>query len=212
MKNIAPALISASVFAIAATTSGNAQPADETQSETVDAMLACRSVDDDAQRLACLDAQLAELSQAIDSGRLVIVERSAIRAVERDGFGISLPSVSSLGSLFARSSDEAADEARSVEERTEVQEDGSEVIYAPGGGIEQMRGLPVRSVTTNRAGDLVVTLENGQVWVQSDTTRVRAPRRNEMDGLSASVEDGALSSFFMELSHTSRRFRVRRLQ
>lgn len=212
MKYLAPTSLSAGLIALTCVGQVLAQSPESTSTATVDAMLACRAVIDEAERLACLDEQLSLFASGIESGRLVIVERATIRAVERDGFGIQLPSMAGLGSLFSRSAGGLDHADMPVEERTEILEDGSAVVYASGGGIEQISDLPVRSVTTNRTGNLVVALENGQVWVQSGNERVRAPRRNEMEGLTATIEDGAMTSFFMELSHTSRRFRVRRSQ
>jgi hypothetical protein len=211
MKRFALALLSSSLLGAGWTALGIAQtPGEDEATPTVDALMACRTIEDLEARVACFDERIVAFSAALEDGSLVVVERAAIRAVEREGFGIALPSMSGLRSLFGGS--DQGDAATPAEGQVEVFEDGSEVVYASGGGIEEIRSLPVRSVTTNNAGDLVITLENGQVWLQADSTQIRAPRRNEMDGLTATIQDGALSSFFMELSYSSRRFRVRRLR
>ncbi|MGJ3230386.1 MAG: hypothetical protein ACFE0P_01150 [Oceanicaulis sp.] len=182
------------------------------QPGAVEALLLCRDETEADARLACLDAALAEFDAALETGRLAVVERRQVREVERESFGLTLPSVSGLGTLFARRSRDAApDEPDAAEPETETLEDGAVVVYARDGGVSEIRSLPVAQVTETRAGLLVITLENGQVWRQTSPSMVRTPRRNDLDGLTARIESGVLGAYFMELSHHPRRFRAERV-
>ena len=105
--------------ALALIPAAHAQPVDN--DETVDALLACRDIAEESQRLACLDAGMADFAAAIEEGRLQVVERDAIRAIERESFGLSMPSVAGLGAMF-RGGGEARGEAE-----TETLEDGAVV-------------------------------------------------------------------------------------
>ncbi|PWE16979.1 hypothetical protein DDZ18_09735 [Marinicauda salina] len=185
---------------LAASAAAAAQDLEE--SPTVEALLACRDIADDAERAACLDTQVAAFADAVDSGRLVIVERERVTAVERDSFGISLPSLPGLSGIFARGDGES--------ETVEVQDDGVELVRDRSGEIDELRHLPVDSVRRTRRGDLVVTLENGQVWRQLDSTRIPVPRGSRLDGLTAEIRRASLGSFMMTLSHNPRAFRARR--
>ncbi|MFP4519258.1 MAG: hypothetical protein ACLFQ5_07375 [Oceanicaulis sp.] len=184
-----------------------AQPSPESDSAVVDSLLACSALQDDTARLACQDTALADFSAALDTGRLAVVERSVVREVERESFGLSMPRIAELGGLFRRS-DSDADDGTPEEE---VMADGSVAVLNAAGGIEELRGLGVDRVTVGRDDMLTVHLENGQVWRQTSNRNVRPPRRDDMDDLTASIERGALSSHFLELSHNGRRFRVERI-
>lgn len=177
-----------------------------TESATVEALLACRAIAEAQARTACMDARLADFAAALDEGRLVVVERERIRAVERESFGISLPSMAALSTVFG------GGEAEETVPETETLDDGTTVVYRAGGGVEELRDAPVASVDYNPFGKVVVTLENGQVWQQSDSTRVRRVRPRHMDGLTADITRGLFGSMTMELSHSGPAFKVERLR
>ena len=180
-----------------------------TDSDTLNQLLACRQLTDDAARLACQDEHLANLADATETGRLVVVERQALREVERESFGLNLNSVGRLGGFLRRSENA---EARAASER-ETFADGSVATYDEEGQIESLSGLSVQSVERVR-NKLQVTLSDGQVWAQTDSTQLPGvPRRALRDGLTVDIESGALGSHFMRLSaFPSRRFRAERIR
>ena len=179
-----------------------------TDSETLNRLLACRTLSDDAARLACQDEHLASLAQATETGRVVVVERQALREVERESFGFNLPSVGRLGDFLRRPEREDVAEAE-----TEVLEDGSTATYNDNGSLDRLAGIPVSNVSM-RGGKLRVTLANGQVWAQTDSTRLpRISSRAVREGLTAEIETGLLGAHFMTLSNNERRrFRAERVQ
>jgi len=170
-----------------------------------EALIACRSVESEAERMACLDRELARFAEAVESGRVVVIEREAVRALERESYGITMSGVQRLTGLLRRSG------AQSNEPETETLEDGSQIVYRADGGVDEMRALPVTGVRYDRAGKAVVTLANGQIWVQTDSTSFGRVTRARLDeGLTADLLPGAMGSNFMTLSHHPRRFRVQR--
>ena len=179
-----------------------------TDSETLNRLLACRTLSDDAARLACQDEHLASLAQATETGRVVVVERQALREVERESFGFNLPSVGRLGDFLRRPEREDVAEAE-----TEVLEDGSTATYNDNGSLDRLAGIPVSNVSM-RGGKLRVTLANGQVWAQTDSPRLpRISSRAVREGLTAEIETGLLGAHFMTLSNNERRrFRAERVQ
>ena len=200
--------LAAAIAMLGASAPSLAQDA-QSEPDTLNRLLACRSLSDDAARLACQDEQLAVLAQATESGRIVVVERRALREVERASFGLNLPSVGRLGGILRRND---AGEAAAVAE-VETLEDGSTATYDASGALESLVGVPVSDVSL-RNGMLRVTLGNGQIWAQTDSTRLpRISNRALRDGVTADIETGVLGAHFLRLSnHPSRRFRAERVQ
>ena len=184
----------------------------ETESETLNRLLACQALTDDAARLACQDEHLATLAEATQTGRIVVVERQALRQVERESFGLNLPSVGRLGGFLRRSSSDTAGAEQVAEAETETFEDGSVATYNEEGSLDSLTGLPVEEVETVR-GKLRITLANGQVWAQTDSTRIPTiSNRDVRNGLTAEIETGLMGAHFMTLSNnTRRRFRAERI-
>ena len=59
----------------------------------VQAVIDCQSVVDGVQRLACFDKTVAGMSQAEAKGDLVTIDREQRRAVRRQAFGLTLPTL-----------------------------------------------------------------------------------------------------------------------
>jgi hypothetical protein len=63
------------------------------RAEVLSQLIACRSISDTAQRLACFDQNAASLDAAERSGDVVVVDRAQVRETRRQLFGFSLPDV-----------------------------------------------------------------------------------------------------------------------
>lgn len=98
--------------------------------------------------------------------------------MKRESFGFSIPSLPSLALKKSGAPDKELDEITTN----------------------------VQSVRTDGSGRLRVTLENGQVWVQTDDKGIRAKKAKE-----ARVYSAALGSYKMKLDG-GLAFRVRREQ
>jgi hypothetical protein len=59
----------------------------------VKAVIDCRVITDDPARLACFDKAVAAMSAAEKSGELLTLDREQRRAVRRESFGLTLPSL-----------------------------------------------------------------------------------------------------------------------
>jgi hypothetical protein len=80
-----------------AATGGNAAaapPKPRERAAAVQKLADCRRLPADAERLACYDEAMAALDQAEAKGDIVVVDREQARAVRRQAFGFSLPSLS----------------------------------------------------------------------------------------------------------------------
>jgi hypothetical protein len=170
-------------------------------------LFACQSIADASERLACADAAISGLRTATESGSVVVVNRQQIEAAEqqsygRDGGGFSLADVPSISlpSLTSESED-LADASTST---------NANVVRDEEGQINRIENLPVASLRTNRRGRFVIELENGQVWVQTDSSRIWIPPSVRNGTMSVTVENAALGSHRMQIVGTNRWFRARR--
>lgn len=92
----------------ASTLSMQAAPAQE-RPETLARLMACRSVADNAARLACFDTAAGALDTAERQGEVVVMDRAGVAETRRQLFGFEMPS---LPRLFGP---EAAVEINSIE-------------------------------------------------------------------------------------------------
>lgn len=186
-----------------------AQSPDGGDTAAVDAVLACRDLDGAEAKLACFERSSQALAAALESGRVVVIESPTSRSVDRESFGLSLESISGLGAMFGGGRDRSQANAGPVEQ---IEDDGSVTVYDSSGRLEEARGVPVDRVAYDRVGNMMIYLSDGQVWRQTGSRRISPVNDRDLDGLTATVSRGALSSYFMTLSHSNRRFRAERIQ
>ncbi len=88
----AGSLVAALVIGSAAEAAPAAKPPNRTA--VLQGLLDCRTKTDSAERLACFDAAAARMDQAESKGDIVVVDREQARAVRKQAFGFTLPSLS----------------------------------------------------------------------------------------------------------------------
>lgn len=136
LSKIAIAGVTLAALAAAAATAGTT----EKRPESIDHLLACRSVTDSAQRLACFDKESAGLAGAIDRREVVAVDKEQIQTARRSLFGFTIPKNPILG--FGGKDDDGPRELTST----------------------------IKSAHQTRDGRWVITLPDGAVWIQLDDT------------------------------------------
>ena len=130
----------------------------------LEAVTRCRQITDNAERLACFDASVAKLDEAEAKRDVVIVDREQVKATRRSLFGLALPSFN----LFSG------------------HEDAKDVVT--------QIDAKVANVVANGDGSLVVTLEDGAHWRQTDATLLpRTPRAGDQ----VTIKRAAMGSYQM---------------
>jgi hypothetical protein len=86
-------IFSGAVMALAVAGAAMAAKPAPTTAPAVQAVVDCRRIDDGAQRLACYDAATDVLTKAESSGDLVTLDREQRRAVRKQAFGFTLPTL-----------------------------------------------------------------------------------------------------------------------
>lgn len=85
------------VFFVAQASALAAQPAASQPPAAIGRVVACSSLTDPEQRLACFDREVAAMNQAQRSGDLVAMDRAQVRKTRRSLFGLSLPDLGIFG-------------------------------------------------------------------------------------------------------------------
>jgi hypothetical protein len=97
-------LLITAVFALTLTSSANARgPVATGTPATMQRLLGCRTIQDNAQRLACFDRETAAVDQAIAKKDIVLIDKVRATAAKRSLFGFSVPD---FGGLFGGKEDE----------------------------------------------------------------------------------------------------------
>ncbi|MHA6289253.1 hypothetical protein [Maricaulis sp. CAU 1757] len=176
--------------------------------QPLEPLFACREIADPQARLTCLDAAVEALHARTETGDVVAVARQQIEAAEEATFGLSIPNF-----RLPRFGGAGSDDAELAEAAEAVSAASTHtVIREEDGDIERIEGLAVTELEENRSGKAVITLANGQRWVQTDQTHVSRLSRGAQPGMTASIRTGALGSYFMQLSTSTRWFRAERTQ
>jgi hypothetical protein len=157
----------------------------------------CAAIGNDSERLACYDrifrapAATAAASPAAGAAATSVVAPSATSAVVPAAATVAAPAASTPSDDFGLT--EAAKRAREPEESRQKRPESISAAVA--------------RVARQPAGELVVTLENGQVWTQLQAD----PRARVAVGDTVTIKTAALGSFLLV---TTNRYatRVRRVK
>ncbi|GLK50641.1 hypothetical protein [Maricaulis virginensis] len=197
------------------------------QGDPVDDVLACRLIADIETRLACFDETSTRLANARDTGDIVVVEREAVEAVERDSFGFNLPSLPrfALPNLSSgREQHEAVAGAEGTEpatpraqtpgreatpqSATELAEEEFRVVARDDEGNVDTVTMRLERIRVVGYDTMLFEMENGQVWRQTDDGR-RIRLRGQGPHF-AEIRRGAMSSYLLRIDGEGRAVRVRR--
>lgn len=161
------------------------------QAAPLDKIYACSSVTDGVKRLVCFDAAVVGLKQAETTGGVAVVDRAQIERAEKEAFGLATPSLSAI-----------ADSARA----SSTPIPGA----APGQTAKALDKVtfPVKSVAQGPDGQYRFTMQNGQVWRQTDGIRLPAIGKGPWQ---AEIRKAAIGSFMLKLDDRTS-VRVRRME
>lgn len=117
----------------------------------VQQLIACRSIMDSAQRLACYDRQSAALDKAIATKDVVVIDKAKATETKRSLFGFSIPN---FGGLFGGAGDEVNQIQSTVVTAGTNADGGYTIKLADGSMWTQTDETPVALPPTH--GDKVV--------------------------------------------------------
>lgn len=143
--------------------------ASEAQESEIDRIHACSSITDAGARLACFDAAVAAMKQAQDSGAVSVVSRAQIQQAGKDSFGLGPTAQASALAGVATAAEPAPEPDRVV--------------------------VTIVSAKKRENGKFRFTLDNGQIWDQTDTISLRMLPSEPFDG---EIRRAALGSFLLK--------------
>lgn len=156
----------------------------------LDQVYNCRSIADEAQRLACYDGAVGRLQEAQNTGNLVAVDRGQAQEMDREAFGFQLPSLSRIFGGGSSGGNNSASASTPQFER-----------------IDNIQ-MQIASVTHRRNLPSTFRMTNGQVWVQIDDEVAR----NVREGGSVTIQRASMGSYLMRVEAGGPAIRVRRQQ
>jgi len=144
-------LFSASLL-VAAATPAFSQEGSVEADPYLDALKECRSLTDDADRLACFDREVGSVVAASEAGEVRVVDRAEITRTRRSLFGFNLPDLDLLGS----GSDASDDDELFETTITQAQYASAKKVRftTSEGAIWEMRNVP-RRLRRIESGDTV---------------------------------------------------------
>ena len=104
----------------------------------LNAIYACSSILDDAQRLACFDKNVPVLQVKESKKEFIAIDSEQAKTIERESFGFSLPSLPKFGLIKSRTN--------------KIEESSAQVFK-------------VKALSKTRKG-IALTMENNQIWHQ----------------------------------------------
>lgn len=174
----------------------SAQP---TEAEAIDRTIACRDIENDLDRLKCLD----NAAETLAVTRIIREEEIAEKKQEeRSLFGLGKPK-------------DKSQEKREVVAETE-EEFGGE--YLPKNRLEndasrlKKISAKVAEIRVNRFGKVTLTLDNGQVWRQldSDNKTIRFGKEDKL--YTARVKRSTFGNYMLTIEELKRTIRVKRIE
>lgn len=173
-RTAGPGLLMAALAAAGAVGLGGgpadaAGPSAKQRAAVLQAVVDCRKVADEHQRLVCYDAAAARLDEAEAKGQVVVVDREQARAVRKEVFGLQLPSLD----VFSAAS--KGGDAREDVDRVDA---------------------VVKAASQDQNGRWVFDLDSGAVWRQIDSYPLN---REPHPGSKVEIRKAALGSFKMKV-------------
>lgn len=229
-----PALQALSALLLAGTGVGALSAAAQ-EPVRLNSLLACRDIDDPEERLSCFDRESARLPGA---GDLVAVNVAEVKAVERDSFGLELPSLPGLSTAIFGGGDELGLEAGDTGEvgdasQSEPGEPGpvrtadadtqadpaaeagysepdqrSRVLERTGDGQIDRIALAIERVRLVGYDSVFVHMANGQVWEIVEGRNLRRLDRRVSAGDEAVIRRAAMGSYLLRFNGRGSAYRV----
>lgn len=169
-------------------------------------VMACSSILDSTDRLACFDKTVLSLKAAQQSGDVIAISKTQVEEVKKDSFGFNIPSLPKLGGLFGGGSSET---------ETVVLKDGTKVSVqteAPKSDVLNEVELEIERTKTFGYDKTRFYFTNGQVWEQTDSYKVRVRKPKDGKPNTAVIDKAALGSYLLKVNGRGRAVRVKRLR
>jgi hypothetical protein len=170
----------------------------------IEAVLACMKIDDDDARLACYDVQLGRAPGAAPAdGPRALGESAAATTVVETGTAPVAAAVAAPAAQASAIATQSGDDFGLTAERREARSAETEKAEP----IDHITAV-VESAKMTASGRLLVTLDNGQEWVQVEPSRTQY----FFEGDRITIKKAALGSFLASGPRFGTGIRIRRVE
>ena len=177
--------IPAAFILLATPLTANAQTPD-----ILNKLYACKTITDAAARLECYDLNTGAVESAQETGELITIDKAEARKIRKESFGFNIPSLPQLG-LFKRSE---------TSKNSDVSKNKDfEAISAN-----------IKSAKKSATGRHTFTLDNGQVWAQTQSARVPTIRKKRT--YTMKIRRAAMGSYIGIINDTGAGIRLKRIE
>jgi len=163
---------------------------------STDDVYACAPIENDTDRLACFDAAVGRLQAAEESGELQTLSRKEIETVQKDAFGFSLPSLPKLSFGKPKPKKETTEPTETAVVKETPPKETKTAKTDEDGRLSSITAA-VTDVKKSKISGLTVTLDNGQVWRQSEAKKIYYSRKKGVK--EATIKRGRFGGFRMKL-------------
>jgi hypothetical protein len=171
--------------------------------DVVSQLQACRAQTDNAVRLACYDKLAVKYAEKNIKNDLHVTKVDKPNSKTLTPAAIA-PAKSPATPPVSVSTEKRAPTNDYVSHEDQVKRFGLSKVIEPEEKVEKITSV-ITSVQKTPYGKLIITLETGQVWRQTNSTSLRLKPGQEVY-----VEEGALGSYFLGKESSNKRIRVKR--
>lgn len=175
------------------------------QADIHQSLLDCKQLTDNSARLSCYDRLAATFgSQAASAG--VAVSGTAVPGAAAPGVaapGAAAPEAAAPASTPAAV---VATPATATPSAEVIEADFGKTQSRPSDQVEQLQAT-VKSLSRNKMRKLIITLENGHTWRQTEDDSIQLKA-----GDSVTIEKASFGSFLLSKTGTNRKVRVKRVE
>ncbi len=192
--------------------------ASTSETNELTAVFECRAEMDAMKRLACYDAAVGLFEEAQEQGEIVTISKKQIEEVEKDSFGFNLPSIPKLGSLFGSRSDKEVSTENPLTDPVGGQKSAESTKTPAHINKPRIETPKIKEIEATIAKTQTFAykktrffLENGQVWEQIDSERVRIPKIRNGNIPTVVIQKASLGSFMLRVNGKGVGIRVKRV-
>lgn len=180
------------------------------QADIHQSLLDCKQLTDNSARLSCYDRLAATFGSQAASADVAVSGTAAPGAVAS---GTAVPGAVAPGTAVPEAAAPASAPAALVATPATVAP-SAEVIEAdfgktqsrPSDQVEQLQAT-VKSLSRNKMRKMLITLENGHTWRQTEDDSIQLKA-----GDSVTIEKASFGSFLLSKTGTNRKVRVKRVE
>lgn len=178
------------------------------QADIHQSLLDCKQLTDNSARLSCYDRLAATFGSQAASADVAVSGTAVLEAVAPGTAvpGTVAPEAAAPASAPAALVAVVATPATVAPSAEVIEADFGKTQSRPSDQVEQLQAT-VKSLSRNKMRKMLITLENGHIWRQTEDDSIQLKA-----GDSVTIEKASFGSFLLSKTGTNRKVRVKRVE